>query len=306
MSDNDDPFNESTRIIKVPDFKNSLHPNMKGQPAALVLIYRGGGSDVGKKFELTGDECYIGRSASCQIIIEDESVSRKHCKIILGETPMVQDLGSTNGTSINDEPVKTVPVPISDGSVLILGSVAFKFLVGSNIESSYYEEIYKLTTVDGLTQIFNKRYYIEALEREISRCIRYDRHLSLIMFDIDHFKRINDTYGHLAGDFVLRKLSGAIKEVIRREDIFARYGGEEFSIILPEISIDNARVFAEKIRSTVERTHFIFENHTIPVTISVGIALFDKRVMSTRDDFISFSDSMLYDAKRSGRNCVRG
>ncbi|MBN2725454.1 MAG: diguanylate cyclase [Deltaproteobacteria bacterium] len=305
MSDND-PFNESTRVIKVPDFKNVMQPAAERQPAALVLIYRPDGADIGKKFELNPGESYIGRSNACEIVLDEDSVSRKHCKIILTDRAMVQDLNSTNGTSINDNPVKGPPQPIEDGSFLYLGAVRMKFLTGSNVENSYYEEIYKLTTVDGLTQVFNKRYYTEALDRELSRSTRYSRDLSLIMFDIDHFKRVNDTYGHLAGDFVLRKLAATIKGKIRREDIFARYGGEEFSIILPEISLQNAIVFAEKIRNVVQNTRFIFENQIIPITISIGVSLFDRNTMMRSEDFISSADLMLYEAKRNGRNQVRG
>src|SRR5690606_27641477 len=131
---------------------------------------------------------------------------------------------------------------------------------------------YRLTTIDGLTQVFNKRYFVETLEREIGRAQRYRRDLSLMMFDIDHFKNINDTYGHLAGDNILKQLAAIIKARIRREDILSRYGGEEFAIILPEIDSHNSLQFAEKIRRLVEDAAFKFETTEIPITISIGVA----------------------------------
>jgi len=190
-----------------------------------------------------------------------------------------------------------------DGDLIKIGRTIFKFLTGGNIENAYHEEIYRLTTIDGLTQIFNKRYFLETLEREIARSHRYRRELSLVMFDIDHFKKINDSFGHLAGDYALKHLAQTVKTRIRREDCFARYGGEEFSIVLPEIDGLNSKPFAEKIRQLVEVTDFKFENTSMPLTISMGVATLD---MDSTDPqaLIKRADERLYEAKSSGRNCV--
>jgi len=269
--------------------------------ACLVIIY---GQDLGKKFNLDSPSIIIGRSSKCDIQIDQESVSRNHCKFMnTGKTVIVRDLGSTNGTYVNDSLVDEHV--LRDSDLIKVGRTIFKFISGGNIENAYHEEIYRLTTVDGLTQIFNKRYFIEALEREMSRAQRYSRALSLMMFDIDHFKRVNDSYGHLAGDYVLHQLAAVIKGRIRREDIFARYGGEEFSIVLPEIEIDIARQIADKIRLMVEATEFKFEETVMPVTISIGIAAIDDKLQQALD-FIKVADDNLYEAKRSGRNCVVG
>ena len=162
-----------------------------------------------------------------------------------------------------------------------------------------------MTTIDGLTQVYNKRYSIETLEREIGRAHRYRRELSLIMFDIDHFKKINDTYGHLAGDHVLKQLASVIKARIRREDIMSRYGGEEFAIILPEIDNYNAVQFAEKIRGIVEKAVFRFEDTDIPVTISIGCASMTAELQEPHE-FVRVADGHLYTAKSQGRNRVCG
>lgn len=188
----------------------------------------------------------------------------------------IRDLGSTNGTYVGDQAIVT-PIELNNGDSVKIGSTIFKFIIGSDLESAYFEEIYRLTIIDGLTEIFNKRYFLEQIEKEMSRAKRYRRPLSLIMFDIDFFKRINDTFGHLTGDFVLKKLAQVVKASIRREEIFSRYGGEEFTIIMPESTLDKSVEVAEKIRKTVERTLFSFEGHIIPVTISIGVAeMFDN------------------------------
>ena len=269
--------------------------------ACLVVIY---GQDLGKKYNLDQPAALAGRSSKCDIQIDQESVSRNHAKIInTGKSIILRDLGSTNGTYVNDELIDEYV--LQDGDLIKIGRTIFKFLAGSNIENAYHEEIYRLTTVDGLTQIFNKRYFLETLEREISRAHRYHRELSLILFDIDLFKSVNDSHGHLAGDSVLRQLAAVLKQKIRREDIIARYGGEEFAIILPEISGPNALLFAEKVRKIVEKTGFKFEDIRIPITVSVGVATMDESVQDTTA-FVPLADRQLYQAKAEGRNRVCG
>ncbi len=280
--------------------------NVAAKPAAtrdacLVVIY---GLDLGKKYNVDQKNVSIGRSSSADVQIDQESVSRNHCKLInTGQTVLLRDLGSTNGTYVNDELVDEYV--LRDGDFIKVGRCIFKFLVGTNIENAYHEEIYRLTTIDGLTQIFNKRYFVETLEREIGRAHRYRRNLSLIMFDIDHFKEINDTHGHLAGDHILRQLAATIKTRIRREDILARYGGEEFAIVLPEIDTANATAFAEKVRMLVERTVFEFEDVRIPLTVSVGVACLTPELQAP-EDLVKLADEKLYLAKEQGRNRVIG
>jgi two-component system cell cycle response regulator len=267
---------------------NRIAGQQPTKEACLVVIY---GNDLGKKYSLESPAITLGRSNKCDIQIDQESVSRAHSKITnAGRAVRIRDLGSTNGTYVNDELVEERN--LVDGDFI-------------NIERAYHEEIYRLTTVDGLTQIFNKRYFAEALEREVARATRYRRELSLVMFDLDHFKEVNDTHGHLAGDAVLKTLAHTIRTRIRTEDIFARYGGEEFAIILPEIDGHNAHQFAEKIRRIVETTDFIFEAAKIPVTISMGVATLDLEEPVSAA-LVKRADERLYEAKSAGRNCVKG
>ncbi|HEX3696018.1 MAG TPA: GGDEF domain-containing protein [Polyangia bacterium] len=296
---NDTSESDHVRAKTVVTSISRISERPSAKEACLVVIY---GSELGKKYNLNAASLVIGRSSKCDIQIDQESISRNHSKILnTGKSILVRDLGSTNGTYVNDEPIDEYV--LRDGDLIKIGRTIFKFLTGGNIENAYHEEIYRLTTIDGLTQIFNKRYFLENLEREIARSQRYRRSLSLVMFDIDHFKKINDSYGHLAGDYVLKMLASTVKSKIRREDLFARYGGEEFAIVLPEIDGDNGKAFAEKIRQIVEKQDFRFENTRIRVTISMGVSTIDEETTDAAS-LIKRADERLYEAKSAGRNRV--
>lgn len=178
----------------------------------------------------------------------------------------------------------------------------FKYIAGGNVEALYHEEIYRMTILDGLTNVHNKRFLVEFLDRELSRARRHERPLSVAMLDLDHFKTINDTFGHLAGDYVLKKVAEVIAANVRREELLARYGGEEFTIVLPETEIDGAVTFCEKLREQVATHVFEFDGSEIRVTISIGVAAY-----SGQDDAMELmkaADEALYAAKEGGRNTV--
>jgi two-component system cell cycle response regulator len=288
-----------TRITKVQVVK----PAKEAGEACLVLIYPPG-PDMGKRFPLSRSEIVLGRGADCDIQVDRDSVSRRHARVFRnGDAWWVEDLQSTNGSYVNDVPVtKSV---LRDADFVKIGAAIFKFLTGTGVEASYHEEIYRMTIVDALTGAHNKRYFLEFLEREIARCARYRRPLSLLMFDIDHFKTINDKHGHLTGDYVLRELSRRLLARVRREELLARYGGEEFAAVLPETDLPGARTFAEQIRRIVNDTPFEYEGDTFPVTISVGVATVEGEDIDVAA-FIKRADDFLYRAKREGRNRVIG
>lgn len=281
--------------------------------ACLVII---NGLDLGRKYELDQASMLIGRSSKTDIQIDEDSISRNHAMLLNdGNNYVVRDLGSTNGTYVNDHQV--AEHYLRDGDQIRVGRTIFKFLMGSNIESAYHEEIYRLTTQDSLTQIYNKRYFLENLEREMSRALRYQRRMALIIFDIDFFKRINDEYGHLTGDFVLKQLASRVADHIRRNDIFARYGGEEFVVLLPEVDKEDAVQLANKLRRIVEHDPFSFEQAVIPITVSMGVADISEYVSMMTSagvdterseprpaELIKIADDRLLEAKRAGRNCV--
>jgi two-component system cell cycle response regulator len=269
--------------------------------AALVVIH---GLDLGRKYDLMKEATVVGRSSKADIQIDQEAISRNHARFgIQSGRVVLKDLGSTNGTYVNDEMI-TSEMQLRNGDLVKIGRTIFKFIAGGNIESAYHDEIYRLTTVDGLTQVFNRRYFEDTVEREISRCHRYGRSLSLVMVDIDRFKNINDTYGHLAGDHVLKHVASAIKTRIRREDILARYGGEEFALLLPEVELKGAAQLAEKVRKVIEKQKFEFDKQQIPVTVSAGVAALEKP-NTEASDLVRAADEQLYAAKTDGRNKVR-
>ncbi len=218
----------------------------------------------------------------------------------MATTPSI--LQSTNGTFVNDVPASICK--LKDGDYLRVGNCIYRFLAGGNVEAEYHEEIYRLTIIDALTDIHNKRYLLEFLDRELSRSARYLRPLSLIMFDIDRFKGINDEFGHLGGDFTLRELAACVKGSIRKEELFARYGGEEFVIVLPETPQENGIFVAERLRGLVEHHLFQYEGKAYPVTVSLGVAATNGDEALTPLDLIRQADEKLYNAKNSGRNRV--
>ena len=291
---------ERTRVTHIQSEGAGEGPTRPGE-ACIIVIY---GPELGKRLQLGAAPFTIGRSSKSDLFLDQESVSRNHARISFDGTQYwVADLQSTNGTFVNDEPVREQR--LGDGDQVRVGRSILKFMTGENVEMHYHEEIYRLMTVDGLTQAFNRRYFDEALEREFNRSRRYDRALSLILFDIDHFKRCNDTYGHLAGDNLLRLLGSTVKARLRREDIFARTGGEEFGILLPEIDLDGARITADKVRKLVEATPLRYEQAVIACTISLGVAQMAPGDAAP-EALYKRADERLYEAKQGGRNRVVG
>ena len=295
-------FDEKTRVTQVvqpPPPPGGAKPTTD----CLVVIYTKEPTLLGKRFVLDVSPMRVGRGAENHIVLEGDSVSRKHVHFEQrGATWWAVDDNSTNGTYVNDDQIVREQ-PLSNGDRIKVGPTIFKYLSGQDVEAQYHEEIYRMTIIDGLTQAHVKRYLLEALEKEIIRARRHQRELSFMMFDIDHFKKINDYHGHLAGDFVLKELARIVQGRIRRDEVFARYGGEEFAIVLPETNLDGGRALAEGLREKVEQSRFVFQNELIKVTISVGVAELAESDR-TGTELIKRADEKLYEAKRGGRNRV--
>ncbi|HEY0469225.1 MAG TPA: GGDEF domain-containing protein [Polyangiaceae bacterium] len=292
-------YDEKTRVTQVVQ---APPPDDVPSNDCLVVIYTAEPGLLGKRFVLDRSPLRVGRGADNHIVLEGDSVSRRHAHFERRTSAWYAvDDGSTNGTYLNEEQIAREAL-LTNGDRIKVGPSILKFLSGADAEAKYHEEIYRMTIVDGLTQIHNKRYLFEALEKELIRARRYERDLSVLMFDIDFFKRINDQYGHLAGDHVLRELARIVQDRIRRDEVFARYGGEEFVIVLPETSLAGAVALAENLRARVGSHGFSFQGEQIPVTISIGCALLQDDKAAT--DLIQRADEKLYQAKRSGRNRV--
>lgn len=275
-------------------------PELPAGSAFLVILY---GPDMGRRVELHDDPIVIGRVEPAELCIAQESVSRKHSRIFKRDgRHHIEDLGSTNGTFVNDVSVKESA--LENGVQIKIGRSILKYMTGDDVEARYHEEIYRLMMTDALTQAHNKRAFTEALPREAARAQRYKRPLSLLLFDIDHFKKINDTYGHVAGDSVLRQLAGLVRPRIREHDIFGRVGGEEFGILLPEVDLLGAKIVAEKVRLAVEAASFLIKDETFGATVSLGCASLDGTTQDSAERLYERADKALYAAKRAGRNRV--
>ncbi|MFZ7124731.1 MAG: diguanylate cyclase [Desulfobacterales bacterium] len=294
---------QSEELTALAELPKELYEEENSSQAALLVIY---GTHIGKSYFLGPDEQIIGRSERADILIDQDSVSREHARIKPEmDGYSVQDLGSTNGTFVNGQKVESAL--LKDGDRLHVGETILKFLTTCNLECEYHEKVYRMMTIDDLTQAYNRQHFLASLNREINRVQRYHRVFSLVICDLDDFKPINDNYGHGAGDYVLKEFVSFVRRKIRRNDMICRYGGDEFAIILPETNREQALYFCEKLRAMVQEHEFHYQGAVIPVTVSVGVKHFEPGdgEMGARQ-LIAEADKKLYEAKKRGRNCVRG
>jgi two-component system cell cycle response regulator len=295
---------EKTAVHLISDLLGTAAPQ---QSAYLIVISAKSAAGIGRMFKLDRSETVLGRSTEAQFQVEDDGISRKHAKVMsLGDGRFqLVDLGSTNGTFLNG--LKVSSAPLADGDKIQIGSnTVVKFSLQDQLEEAYQRSIYESATRDGLTRVYNKKFFLETLRKEFSYCLRHNVALSLVMFDVDYFKKINDVYGHPAGDYVLARIAQRVGETIRTEDLLARYGGEEFALMLRESNEESSLACAERCRLAVDRTEFVFSGTPIKVTISLGVATLRDSDYTQAEELISAADKYLYRAKRAGRNRVDG
>ena len=268
--------------------------------AYLIVI---AGHNVGEMYRVA-DDVTIGRGSDVAVRIPDDEISRRHARLGLeGDQIYVEDLGSTNGTLVNGKPVARRA--LQDGDKIQVGTTTIlKFTYHDDLEENFQRQMYESALRDSLTQAYNKKYLSDRLQAEFAYAQRHKTPLSLVLFDLDYFKRVNDTHGHPAGDHVLTILARHLHRVIRNEDVFARYGGEEFALLSRGIPLESAQTFAERVRASIEALPFVYEGTRIPVTISVGLAAAPRDDIRSPDDLIAKADEALYEAKRGGRNRV--
>jgi two-component system, cell cycle response regulator len=277
--------------------------NLDQLSGCLVRIYPAEG--IGEVYDLGDEPIVIGRDLSCDLQLNDDSVSRQHATLEPAAGGYIlTDRGSTNGTYVNDQRIERRKLTTCDR--LRFGNQIVKFLSADRMEVEYHETVYKIMTTDGLTQAYNKRYLLEVVEREFHRASRTGQPLSVLMVDVDWFKQINDTHGHLAGDEVLGELCRRIHGVLRRDEVLARYGGEEFVLVMSDTSLDEACEAGERLRRAVADHPFASEQAAINVTVSVGVASTEGCSLAGPTELIEQADQRLYAAKQSGRNRVVG
>lgn len=273
--------------------------------ANLIVIWHPDEELLGRRYRLaSGSTLEIGRAGSCEIVLAGVlSVSRRHAQIsYLDDQVVIKDLQSTNKTLVNDRPVEGEMALVS-GDRFQVGAVHFKYLRERDPEHAYHRAIYQLVTHDGLTEIFNKRKFGEESEREFTRSRRYERPLALVLFDVDHFKQINDRYGHLCGDYVLQRIARVCRRELRPEQTFARVGGEEFAVLCPETDLDGAAQLAERLRRVIAAGRFRFGGAEIRVRCSFGVGLRSPD-MARFNALFDATDQALYRSKSAGRNRV--
>jgi diguanylate cyclase (GGDEF)-like protein len=271
-----------------------------------------GGLETGRVFAIPrAFEATLGRAEGCSFRFDDASVSGVHAKVACITLDHVfADAGSTNGSYVNDVRVSS-PVKLKDGDRIQLGSATFlRFSLVSEDEEKALRKMYDAALRDGLTGVFNRKHLDERIDVEIAYAQRNQTELSLVMFDVDHFKKVNDTYGHLAGDAVLKRVAQVLAAGLRSEDVLGRYGGEEFVIVVRGISVTSAKVLAERLRESLEKTSLRLGSATLAVTASAGVSsLACMQVQqggSDKTSLLGIADTRLYEAKQAGRNRVVG
>lgn len=293
-----------TMQIERPGPHNRVPPILGDEKQACLLVLDG--FDVGKVIPINTDTITIGRDPECDLIIRDEGVSRFHMEVTRSRLGylFVRDLESTNGTYVNGK--RILEAEVRDGEKFVLGGrTVIKFALQDELEHTYQKKMYESSTRDALTGAFNRRYFVQKIVADLSFSRRHKIPFTLLFLDIDHFKMVNDTHGHLVGDEVLVAVTRAIEETIRSEDILARYGGEEFAVIAQGTDLGGGRALADRIRRRVAGTRVSVagESETgVGVTISAGVVYVPPGIASNPETVVSQADKNLYEAKAGGRN----
>ncbi len=280
-------------------------PRKKAQEEPYLIVLAGG--PAGMMYQLPSDtKMTIGRGLEADIRMEDEGVSREHAQVTGSSdgNPILEDLDSRNGTFVNG--IQIQRQELKDGDKIQIGSISIlKFSYQDDLERSFQQKLFERGTKDGLTETYNKKFFLDQLAGEYAHARRHKRHLSALFFDIDHFKSINDNFGHPAADFSLKELARVVHEMLRTSDLLARYGGDEFVVLMRDIDAGGALALAQRIHRTISNHKFVFNGVEIPLTISIGIAslLAD---MKDATELVHLADKYLYKAKEAGRDRISG
>ncbi|MBY0316162.1 MAG: GGDEF domain-containing protein [Bdellovibrionales bacterium] len=302
----DDAFtatDEKTSVVQGLTFDKKLQQISKMPPSLVLLM--GPAGYQGRQWSLDNADVIIGRSMSSDVFIDDRSVSKSHAKLTygFGEVSII-DLDSTNKTIVNGAAIPPfVPKKLENNDQIKIGNVLFKFLEQGSIEAITHQNLQQKSEKDPLTGAWNKGALLVKGPEFFKRARLLNTPMSLLVLDLDHFRRINETYSHLGGDVVLREVSQVVNKLIRNDDYFARFGGEEFVVMLFGSNIQKAEEIGERIRSTIEKHEFSHQGQNIPVTTSIGISAQEPE-MSTFDELFAKADTALYASKNSGRNRV--
>jgi len=264
------------------------------------------GPQHGAVFRLYRQSTIVGRGEGADVRLTDDAVSRFHARVSVEEDGVyLEDLGSRNGTTVGDTPIRE-RVKIGDGDHIWFGSNTIaKFSLMTELEEEALRTLQELSLRDPLTRAYNRRYLDDRLQSELSYARRHGTELSLLLLDIDHFKQVNDRFGHPTGDAVLKLVATSIQRMLRPEDTLARYGGEEFVVIARGTSERNAQILGERIRKQIREIAVAVGPETCRVTTSVGVASTTSETpYDSAAEMVAAADRALYEAKAHGRDRV--
>lgn len=286
---------EATQAQHIHDL---VTPCMEHKRACLVVLH---GKDIGRRFELPPEGLVLGRGEDVSVPVLDTAASRRHAEIKPSPLGwMITDQKSTNGLYINGQ--RTKHRVLAEGDRIQIGSTVLKFSFEDALEEGLRRKLYDSATRDALTGLHNKRFFLESLELAFAHADRRDAPLSVLVLDIDYFKMVNDEYGHLVGDVVLKEVAAVLQGEVRQEDLLARFGGEEFVLLMRETGPEAAQALAERVRRRVEEKTFDAEGKALTLTLSVGGATLRGRNFAGGTGLFECADAALYEAKRAGRN----
>ncbi len=297
---------ENTRDRRQATQVVDVDPRNKRTRGVLTIAQ---GVEAGRVLSLaTGSLTTLGRVPECTFAFDDPSLSREHARVLLvGTDWMLKDASSTNGTFVNDVRI-TAATALKDGDRIQLGSgTMLRFAQVDEAEETALQKVYEAASRDGLTGVFNRKSLEERIAGELEFAKRHGTELSVIICDVDFFKKVNDTHGHIAGDAVLKEVARRLQAALRIEDVLARYGGEEFVVLSRGIAVDSAVQLAERLRMALAAQPVLFGELPIPITASMGVAsLAQVGRDADKAKLLGTADARLYQAKQAGRNRVIG
>ena len=266
----------------------------------LVLVVLSG-AQIGQRFVLEAARVTIGRGDASDISLEDEGISREHAILERASgSYCVHDAGSTNGLFVNGARTRTTTLEPGD-RVGLGADTVLKLQLEDDLDAELEQRIFTAALFDGLTGAFNRASFDRELEAEVARAIRHTRPLSLLMFDLDHFKAVNDTHGHTVGDDVLAEFVARLNAITRSEDCLARFGGEEFVILCSGTTREEALQLAARALDAITSETFLAGDVRLPVSASIGVAELHEQPEPSETALVAAADAALYRAKRRGR-----
>jgi diguanylate cyclase (GGDEF)-like protein len=304
VSDNPSPYDfdesaEMTAVVTLADLRQG-----RRQAKDRHLLIRARGAQLGHVTKLGPEPLKVGRSQECELWLNDDGVSRRHALLRRdGPAYVIEDTQSANGTFVGGQRIESVV--LRDGDLIQFGPQAvFRYSLADENQETLLRQLYEASVTDALTGANNREHFDSQLRVELSYAKRHSTDVALVLFDVDHFKRVNDTHGHTVGDDVLIEIARIARNMIRGEDVFARYGGEEFALILRGIDLGGAHTVGERLRVRIAEADIPTGAGPLRVTISAGCATIRETPDASAESLVQTADKRLYAAKRSGRNRV--